>query len=81
MYKRQNQALETLVNDHDVQLRKLPDDVLKKFREITDELVDEIAAEDPLFREIRDSLTEFQKNVSNYHEISEKAVYEMRDLD
>ena len=78
---RNNQALETLVNDHDVQLRKLPDDVLKKFREITDELVDEIAAEDPLFREIRDSFTEFQKNVSNYHEISEKAVYEMRDLD
>ena len=78
---RNNQALETLVNDHDVQLRKLPDDVLKKFREITDELVDEIAAEDPLFREIRNSFTEFQKNVSNYHEISEKAVYEMRDLD
>ena len=37
---RNNQALETLVNDHDVQLRKLPDDVLRRFIE-TGELAPE----------------------------------------
>ena len=35
---RNNQALETLVNTHGVILKRLPNDVLQKFKEITSEL-------------------------------------------
>ena len=78
---RNNQALETLVNTHGVKLKRLPDDVLKKFKEITSELLEELIAEDPLSKRIFRSQESFKKNVSNYHKISEKAVYEMRELD
>jgi hypothetical protein len=33
---------------------------------------------DDASRKIYKSLSEFQKNVSDYHEISEKALYELR---
>jgi TRAP-type mannitol/chloroaromatic compound transport system substrate-binding protein len=77
---RNNQALETLVNTHGVILKRLPDDVLKKFKEITIELLEELIVEDPLSKRIFESQENFKKNVSEYHKISEKAVYEMRGL-
>ena len=77
---RNNQALETLVNTHGVILKRLPDDVLKKFKEITSKLLKELIAEDSLSKRIFESQKNFKKNVSEYHKISEKAVYEMREL-
>ena len=77
---RNNRALETLVNTHGVILKRLPDDVLKKFKDITSELLEELIAEDPLSKRIFKSQENFKKNVSEYHKISEKAVYEMREL-
>ena len=77
---RNNQALETLVNTHGVILKRLPDDVLKKFKEITSELLEELISEDSLSKRIFESQENFKKNVSEYHKISEKAVYEMREL-
>ena len=77
---RNNQALETLVNTHGVILKRLPDDVLKKFKEITSKLLKELIAEDSLSKRIFESQENFKKNVSEYHKISEKAVYEMREL-
>jgi len=40
----------------------------------------ELIAEDPLSKRIFESQENFKKNVSEYHKISEKAVYEMREL-
>ena len=77
---RNNQALETLVNTHGVILKRLPDDVLKKFKEITSKLLEDLIAEDSLSKKIFESQENFKKNVSKYHKISEKAVYEMREL-
>ena len=34
--------------------------------------------EDELSKKIYESLSNFQKNVSQYHEISEEAIYELR---
>jgi TRAP-type mannitol/chloroaromatic compound transport system substrate-binding protein len=66
------------VNDHNVELRKLPDDVLAEFKRITKELLVEMTQEDESSKKIYESLSNFQKNVSQYHEISEEAIYELR---
>ena len=75
---RNNQALISLVNDHNVELRKLPDDVLAEFKRITKELLVEMTQEDESSKKIYESLSNFQQNVSQYHEISEEAIYELR---
>ncbi|MBV1873925.1 MAG: TRAP transporter substrate-binding protein, partial [Gammaproteobacteria bacterium] len=40
---RNNSALQTLVNEHQVQLKKLPDEVLKQLKKIADETAKEVA--------------------------------------
>ena len=75
---RNNQALISLVNDHNVELRKLPNDVLAEFKRITEELLVEMTQEDESSKKIYESLSNFKKNVSQYHEISEEAIYELR---
>ena len=75
---RNNQALISLVNDHNVELRKLPKDVLAEFKRITEELLVEMTQEDESSKKIYESLFNFKKNVSQYHEISEEAIYELR---
>jgi TRAP-type mannitol/chloroaromatic compound transport system substrate-binding protein len=75
-----NQALRTLVEEHKVQLRKLPDDVLKKLAEISEEVVKEEAQESELSQRIYKSVTDFRKQVRSYHLISELAYYQAREL-
>ena len=67
-----------MVNDHNVELRKLPNDVLAEFKRITEELLVEMTQEDESSKKIYESLSNFKKNVSQYHEISEEAIYELR---
>ena len=38
---RNEQALQTLIHEHHVELRYFPDDVLKKLKEISEEVIDE----------------------------------------
>ncbi len=78
---RNNAALVQLVDEHGVQLRRLPDDVLIKLKAITQEVLEELVAEDPLARKVRDSLKAFQAQVTDYHEISEEAYYRARRLE
>ncbi len=77
---RNNAALVQLVDEHGVQLRRLPDDVLIKLKAITKDVLDELVANDPLALKTRDSLQAFQSQVTDYHEISEEAYYRARRL-
>lgn len=77
---RNNAALVQLVDEHGVQLRHLPDDVLIKLKAITREVLDELVANDPLAKKAWDSLQAFQTQVTDYHEISEEAYYRARRL-
>ncbi|OUS15486.1 ABC transporter substrate-binding protein [Gammaproteobacteria bacterium 50_400_T64] len=77
---RNNAALVQLVDEHGVQLRRLPDDVLIKLKALTKEVLDELVANDPLAKKARDSLQAFQSQVTDYHEISEEAYYRARRL-
>jgi TRAP-type mannitol/chloroaromatic compound transport system substrate-binding protein len=75
---RNNAALATLVEEHGVQLRRLPDDVLLKLKAISKEVVAEAGEENELAGRIHDSYTNFQSDVSKYHAISEQAYLNAR---
>ena len=76
-----NRALTDLVDNHGVQLRKLPDDVLLQLKRIAGEVLLKTSEDSPLAKEIYDSFTEYQKGVINYHHISEQAYLDARDLE
>lgn len=73
-----NTALDTLVNKYKVDVRKLPDDVLKKLKGLSEEVVLELAEKNKAAKEIYNSYNKFRKQVSAWHEISEKIYYNVR---
>lgn len=77
---RNNAALVSLVEEHGVQLRRLPDDVLIELHRISDQVLAELVAKDPLAQRVYESQKAFQKQATDYHEISEEAYYQARRL-
>jgi TRAP-type mannitol/chloroaromatic compound transport system substrate-binding protein len=77
---RNNAALQEMINNHGVQLRKLPDDVLRKLKESSAIVLEDYAAADPLAGKVYESFTAFRKSVIEYHHISEQAYINARDL-
>ncbi len=75
---RNNAALATLVHEHNVQLRRLPDDVIDRLKSLSDEVVREMAEGDPLAQRVYDSYTEFLDRVSSYNAIAEQAYLNAR---
>lgn len=76
---RNNAALRELVDEHGVQLRRLPDDVLKELQVISEELTAKaIDPDSDLARRIYESFKQYQKDVVAYHEISERAYINAR---
>jgi TRAP-type mannitol/chloroaromatic compound transport system substrate-binding protein len=73
-----NAALDTLVNKHHVDVRKLPDDVLATFKALSHDVVAELAAKNKAAQKIYDSYNKFYKQVSAWHEISEKIYFNVR---
>ncbi len=75
---RNNTALHTLVTKHKVDLRPFPEDVLKKLRSLSDEVVAEVAAKDARARKVFDSFRRFRDEARAWHDISELAYYQAR---
>ena len=75
---RNNNALETLVNKHQVELRKLPAEVIKKLAELSEEVTSELAHTDPLAQKIFDSYSNFFKKSRAWLDISERAYLNLR---
>lgn len=75
---RNQQALDTLIREHAVDVRQLPADVLKALREAADEALDAIAASDAMARRALDSMRAFRLRAQAWHRISEEAFYEAR---
>jgi TRAP-type mannitol/chloroaromatic compound transport system substrate-binding protein len=69
-------ALQTLVNDHKVQLLKFPEAVLADLRKLSDEVVEEEAAKSPMAKKVNESFKKFQKVVNAWGQVSEKAYYD-----
>ena len=74
-----NHALTELIEVHGVELRKLPEDVIEEFRDISEKILDDLAKEDDSIQKVYDSYIKFRSNVSAYHEISEDAFIESRN--
>ena len=68
----------SLIEEHGVQLKKLPDDVVRELRRISEEIIEEIASDSEIARRIANSIQSFQKQAAAYHAISEEAYYEAR---
>lgn len=77
---RNNNALQTLVNEHKVDLRPFPDDVMKKLKELSGEVVSEVAAKDPLNQKVYDSFVKFRDEAVAWHNVSERAYLNGRML-
>lgn len=73
-----NAALDTLVNKHKVDVRKLPDDVLAKLKELSNDVVSELATKNKAAQKIYDSYNKFYTQASAWHEISEKIYFNIR---
>jgi TRAP-type mannitol/chloroaromatic compound transport system substrate-binding protein len=77
---RNNQALDTLINKHSVKVLPLPDTVLKKLQVISEQVVADITAKDPVSKKIYTSLMQFKKQVIQWDKISEQAFFRAREL-
>jgi TRAP-type mannitol/chloroaromatic compound transport system substrate-binding protein len=75
---RNSEALQAMIRDDGVELRRLPDDVLDRLRELSKEVVAEMADSDPLAKRIVESYTNFAKSVMTYSAISEQAYVNAR---
>lgn len=75
-----NSALQTLIEEHGVELRRLPDEVLLALREASEEVVQEFARSSEFAGRVYASWSSFKDDVQNWHEISEEAFSEARRL-
>ncbi|MGB5734562.1 MAG: ABC transporter substrate-binding protein, partial [Thiohalocapsa sp.] len=72
-------ALQTLLTEHNVDLRKYPDDVLIKLRELSKEVVAEIAEKDAFSKKTYASYQKFLTQAKEWSAISELAYLQARD--
>lgn len=75
---RNQQALETLVDEHKVQFRNLPGSVIAALREQTAVVIGEITARDPFAAKVWASYEKFQRQAWAWHRLSELANYATR---
>jgi TRAP-type mannitol/chloroaromatic compound transport system substrate-binding protein len=75
---RNNAALDTLVNKHNVDVRQLPYDVLARLKTLSEEVVTELANKNASAKEIHASYMKFYSQVRTWHDISEKFYYNVR---
>jgi len=77
---RNRSALDTLINQHGVQLRRFPDDVLAEFKRHSQAVVSELGQISPMAGKIHRSYRDFARQVGSWMDISEKAYFAARDL-
>ena len=77
---RNNAALRQLVDQHGVQLRRLPDDVLLELWRGSEVVMQKLVADDPLAARVYASYKSFYDGVRSYHHISEQAYINARDM-
>ena len=77
---RNNAALQTLVSEHGVELRQFPDEVLKKLKTLSDEVVAEVAEKDPMSKKVYDSFRKFRDQAIAWHNVSERAYLNGRSV-
>ena len=77
---RNNSALETLVKQHGVQLRRFPDELLAQVGAVASQVVADIAGKDPFSQKVYASFEAFRKGAVSYTKITEEAYTQARAL-
>ena len=75
---RNNAALKTLTDEHNVELRRLPDDVLARLHALSLDVVKEAVGDDELSQRIYTSYMSFLNDVTDYGLITEQAFLNAR---
>lgn len=75
---RNQDALDTLIREHGVDVRPLPADVLTALRRASEQTLEAIVASDAMARRCYDSMRAFRAKSTAWHRISEQAFYEAR---
>ncbi len=75
---RNGRALKTLTEEHGVELRRFPDDVLAELKRLTQEVLEDIADDDPMARRVWDSLREYTLQIEPWTAIGEQAIFNTR---
>jgi TRAP-type mannitol/chloroaromatic compound transport system substrate-binding protein len=77
---RNNASLGTLINQHKVQLRKFPDEVLDGLGKLAGEVMSDLASKDALSREVMDDYLKFRREAMAWSRLSEQAFLTARGL-
>ena len=75
---RNGDALRTLVEEHGVELREFPDDVMAELKRVSLEILDELAASDPLSARIWESQKAFLTEVREWTRIGSQSLVRHR---
>ncbi|RXJ73887.1 ABC transporter substrate-binding protein [Veronia nyctiphanis] len=76
---RNNAALKTLVNEHNVQLKPYPKEVLSELQALADTVVAEEANADEISKKVYESYKAFRTEAIDWHAISEQAMLNARN--
>ncbi len=76
---RNNDALEILVNEHGVDVRTFPSDVIQKLRYLSQQVVEQVVGKDPFAQEIYDSYQRFLSKSKAWYNLSERAYLNLRE--
>ena len=80
-YTAQNQrALRVLATEHGIIPKPLPESVLRRLKQLSLEVLEELAAEDDMVARVYASYREFQRNTSQWLGISERSYFDARLL-
>ncbi len=77
---RNNAALIELKKKPGLEVRQLPDDVIRELHAASDAYLEEMVAGDPFAQKVYRSWKDFADSVADYHRIAEKAYINARDL-
>jgi TRAP-type mannitol/chloroaromatic compound transport system substrate-binding protein len=75
---RNGQALNSLINDHEVELMRFPDEVLAELQRLSIEVIEEVANSDPMAGRVWDSMKAYTAQVQPSTRIGEQTIFEVR---
>lgn len=68
---RNNLYLQKLINEHHVQLKMFPEEVMTTFRKYSEEVLTEVTEKDPMSKKVYDAFSKFKKDYGQWAAVSE----------
>ncbi len=75
-----NAALVELIEKHHVKLRQFPESVLKSLKKLSKEVLDDLAAKDPMSKKVYEHFKKFQKNIYAWNKLTEEQYQKFKYL-